>query len=216
MKLLSVNTGKARTLENPATPTGIFKTARLGPVAVGPLGLEGDDIVNLKVHGGTDQAVYLYGKPDYDYWEKELGRPLEPGLFGENLTVHGLDSGKMMIGDRLQIGDVVLEITGPRNPCTTFARIMKEKDWKARFDAARRPGVYARVLATGTVTAGDEVILIPFDGEKIPVTELTHDYKNPAPERMAWLLKAPIHKDLRAQYERALKMRQAQQAQQQQ
>ena len=216
MKLLSINTGKAGILENPDVRTGIFKSARQGAVAIGPLGLEGDEIVNLKVHGGTDQAVYIYGKPDYEFWEKELGRSLAPGLFGENLTIDGLQSKEIMIGDRLVIGEAVLEITSPRIPCTNFARVMQEENWKERFHAAQRPGIYARVIATGTVSAGDDVKLIPFAGEKIPVTELTEDYRKPAPARMEWLLKVPLHKDLREQYERDLKTLKQEQAQQQQ
>lgn len=216
MRILSVNTGKARDFDSDAGRTGIFKSPRQGPVAIHTLGVADDDVCDLSVHGGTDQAVYLYGQPDYDFWEKELGRTLAPGLFGENLTVSGLESKKMMIGDRLRIGDVLLELSAPRNPCSTFAKVMGDKMWVKRFRAAGRLGVYARVLETGTVEVGDRIERIPFDGERIAVMELGTDYKNPSPERMAWLLKAPIHKDLRAQYEQALKTLKAQQAQQQQ
>jgi MOSC domain-containing protein YiiM len=215
MKILSVNTGKAEPIAVKSGQSGIFKRPRQGRVAIGPLGLEGDVIIDTQNHGGPDQAVYLYGQPDYEFWENELGRELAPGLFGENLTVSGLESARMMVGDRLRIGKVLLEITSPRNPCMTFARVMGEEDWVKRFTDAQRPGVYARVIETGDVGAGDAAELIPFQGEKIPVTELTTDYRKPSPERMRWLLKAPLHTELREKYERALTELQAQQAQQQ-
>lgn len=215
MKLLSVNTGKARAFDNEMGRTGIFKTARPGPVAIHALGVGDDEICDLKHHGGPDQAVYIYGKPDYAFWETELCRRLEPGLFGENLTVSGFESRKIMIGDQLRIGAVVLEITSPRIPCSTFAKVIGEDNWVKRFHEAQRPGAYARVIAAGNVSAGDDVELIPFSGNRIPVTEMTSDYKKPAPERMRHLLKAPIHKDLRADYEAALKVLQQQQVQQQ-
>lgn len=216
MKILSVNCGKARPYGSALGRTGIFKTPVAGPVAIHALGIGDDEVSDLSVHGGTDQAVYLYGQPDYAFWEAELGRRLAPGLFGENLTVSGLESQAVMIGDRFRIGDVLIEASAPRNPCNTFALVMDDRMWVRRFHAAQRPGVYARVLVPGTIAAGDAVALVPFAGEKVPVTALTEDYKKPAPERMRWLLKAPIHKDLRAQYERALAALEAEQAQQQQ
>ena len=212
MKLLSINIAKARPFDNEMGRTGHFKQPVSGPVNVHAFGIGNDDICNLRVHGGTDQAVYIYGQPDYDFWEAELGRPLAPGTFGENLTVDGLECQRMMVGDRLGIGDVVLELTAPRIPCATFAAIMDDKLWIKRFHAARRHGVYARVLTPGTISAGNAVTHTPFAGEQIPVIELTEDYKNPAPDRMRRLLKAPIHKDLRDQYEKTL-MQQAQQQQ---
>lgn len=216
MRILSINTGKAAPIETSNGRSAIRKSPRQGPVAIHSLGLEGDDICDLSVHGGTDQAVYLYGQPDYDYWQAELGRALPAGLFGENLTISGLESQSVMIGDRFHIGDVLLEATGPRNPCNTFAVVMGDRGWVKRFHEAQRPGVYARVLETGVIEAGDAVGFIPFAGERIPVTDLTEDYKKPAPERMIRLLKTPLHTDLRDQYERALKALKEQQVQQQQ
>ena len=215
MKLLSVNTGKAEPVAAKSGTSGIFKRPQPKRVAIGVLGLEGDTIIDTQNHGGTDQAVYLYGEPDYAFWENELGRKLAPGLFGENLTVSGLESQSVMIGDRLRIGEVLLEITSPRNPCMTFENVMNEEGWVARFTAAQRPGVYARVIKTGDVGVGDEVELIRFAGEQIPVTELTTDYRRPSADRMRWLLKAPLHTKLRVKYESALKDLQQQQVQQQ-
>jgi len=212
MKLLSINIAKARPFDNEMGRTGHFKEPVSGPVRVRAFGVGDDDICNPRVHGGSEQAVYLYGAPDYAFWEAELGRKLEPGLFGENLTVSGLECQSILIGDRFRIGSVLLEASAPRNPCSTFAAVMGEPNWVKRFHAARRPGVYARVIEAGEITTGDEVIHIPFAGEKVPVIDLIEDFKNPAPERMRRLLKVPIHKDLRAQYEKTL----TQQAQQQQ
>lgn len=204
MRLVSVNTGKPMPINTKEKVSAIFKHPRQGPVAVGELGLDGDTVVDKVHHGGLDQAVYIYGQPDYDWWMEELGQALEPGTFGENLTISGLESAKFLIGDRLTIGEVLLEVTAPRNPCNTLATRMGDPHFVRRFHKAQRPGLYTRVLKTGSVRAGDEVGYDRFAGESIPVTELTEDYKNPGPDRMRWLLKAPIHRDLRDQYEAAL------------
>jgi len=204
MHILCVNIGAAQPTTAKAGLTGIFKQPQPGPVEIGPLGLKGDTIVDTRNHGGPDQAVYLYAQPDYDWWAKDLGRDMSPGLFGENLTIAGLESAKVLIGDRFEIGEVLLEATSPRIPCATFAARMGNPGWVKRFHKALRPGVYVRVLKTGSVRAGDPIRHLPFAGEPIPIIEMMNDYKNPAPERMRRFLKAPLHRDLQARYETAL------------
>ena len=203
MHIIAVNRGRPEHIPGHAALTGICKHP-VDAAMIAPLGLEGDAVMDTKNHGGPDQAVYLYGRPDYDVFERELGRELPPGLFGENLTIGGLDSQAIHIGDRFGIGEVLLEATSPRIPCATFAARMGDPHWLKRFFAANRPGVYARVLHPGRVEAGMPVRHIPYAGEPVHVIELMQDYKNPAPERMRRLLKAPIHRELVEKYEAKL------------
>jgi len=67
MGILSINTAKPQSLlvGGKSVTTGIFKTPRNESVFIGELGLDGDTIVNTKVHGGEDQAIYLYSAADY-------------------------------------------------------------------------------------------------------------------------------------------------------
>ena len=97
MKLISINIGHEQTLQKKdrVERTGIFKLPVDHPVNVTRLGLEKDVIVSKKHHGGPDQAIYIYGEPDYQWWSRELGRNLGPGTFGENLTISGLESAKV-------------------------------------------------------------------------------------------------------------------------
>jgi MOSC domain-containing protein YiiM len=201
MKILSVNIGKPEHIDGYKPLTGICKKPVSGPVAVGPYGLEGDAIMDTRSHGGLDQAVYLFGQPDYDFIAAATGRTFSPGLFGENLTVAGLESQHVLIGDRFEIGDVLLEATCPRIPCATFSARMRDPGWVKTFFAINRPGAMVRVLRPGPVEAGMAVRHIPFSGPRVPLVELMQDYKNPAPERMRYLLQAPIHRDLVALYQ---------------
>lgn len=166
MKLASVNVGAPKAIAGAGKSgvTGIFKEPQAEPVFVGRLGLSGDTIADAENHGGPDQAVYVFGVPDYEWWSKEVGRALEPGTFGENLTVSGLESAKLNVGDRLVTGDVVLEVTGPRIPCGTISARMEDRLFVKKFRFAERPGVYCRVLREGEVRAGDGVILEPYSG----------------------------------------------------
>ena len=178
MRLLSINIGQMTPMPGvkKVGQTGIFKTPAAGLVSVTPLGLEGDAIADVRHHGGPDQAVYVYGAPDYDWWAAELGQPLPPGTFGENLTLDGLASGRLCAGDRLHLAEVVLEVTSPRIPCVTLAARMGDPAFVKRFRHAERPGVYCRVIREGMAAAGEAVRLEPFAGPRLGVLEMFRDY----------------------------------------
>jgi len=171
--------------DNPDGTTSIDKRALAGPVAVGALGLSGDRQSDTENHGGADQAVYLYADEDADWWARELGREVPPGLFGENLRTSGIDVSGIRIGQWLHIGDsVVLEVTAPRTPCATFARRMGEPHWVRRFTERRAPGAYARVLQTGVVCQGDPVLAMPAPAHDVTVAALLPPVEPGAFERL--------------------------------
>jgi MOSC domain-containing protein YiiM len=170
-KVDSVNLGRPR--PNPHKEigwTGIGKQPTDEPVHVrapGPKttglgsGLVGDFIGDGKHHGGNDQAIYAFQREDLDDWERQLGRKLPNGFFGENLTTVGLDVNEARIGERWRIGQqVVLQVTAPRIPCSTFRGWMGEKGWAKTFTAAGRPGAYLRVTAAGPIRTGDPIEVI--------------------------------------------------------
>lgn len=204
MKLASLNVGLAKPFANQTGQSAIDKKPVAGAREVGTLGLEGDEICDHHHHGGPDQAVYLYGTADYAFFEKEHGIVWRPGLFGENLTIEGLDSTQINIGDRFEIGTVVLEATSPRIPCGTFATHMNDKFWVKKFYAAGRFGVYARVLQTGEVEAGQEVSFHAFTEPKIAIANLISDVQSPSIERMRNLLEVPIPTGHRQRFEQLL------------
>ena len=141
-------------------------------------GVAGDHIA-ADYHGGTGQAAYLYGREDYDFFERELGISLTSGVFGENITV-GRIPPDPRVGDRLVFDEgVVLEVTGPRTPCSTFAARMREvvgsdaaKGWLKRFRAARRLGIYCRVIEEGEVRSDMRVTIDRGSADWIRVMEL--------------------------------------------
>jgi MOSC domain-containing protein YiiM len=159
MRVVSVNVSPVRTIamSDGEVPTGIFKEPVEGRVTVRRLGLDGDAQADLTVHGGVDQAVYAYALEDVEWWEGELRRPLGPGFFGENLTLHGVQVNEARPGEIWEVGDTLLQVTKPRQPCRKLATKVGDLGFVKRFVLARRPGAYLRVLREGTVATGDRV-----------------------------------------------------------
>ena len=171
--VLSVNVARVRTNPDPhamSNVTGIDKVAVTEPVMVrapGPMrsgvgsGLVGDTIGNQKLHGGDDQAVYVYAREDLDAWEIQLQRTISNGNFGENLTTSGVDVTALRIGERWRVGTdgLVLEVSAPRTPCRTFQAFLNLAHWMKTFIQAGKPGAYLRVISPGTVCAGDAIAI---------------------------------------------------------
>ena len=168
MKLLSLNVGRAKAVdvvEESKKVTGIDKRPVAGPVrvaapgpkGVGASGVAGDAVCNTEHHGGDDQAVYAFAREDLDDWERELGRTLPSGVFGENLTTEGLLEAQVGIGDRFRIGSALLEVSQPRIPCHKLAMRHARPDLPKHFLASGRSGLYFRVIEAGEVGRGDAI-----------------------------------------------------------
>lgn len=194
----AVSTGKAAPISTKSGFSGIDKRPRLGAVAVHRLGLEGDEIVDTENHGGPDQAVYCYCREDYDWWSAELGIELHAGRFGENLTLTGIATADVAVGDRLEGGGLVLEVTSPRIPCATFSVHMDDSQFVSRFFRANRTGFYCRVVSEGAVEAGDALQFSPFVGEPVPITELVerYGYRKLDAATLARYRAAPLHGEM--------------------
>ena len=162
MKLLSVQIGKARTLERGwrKVRTGIFKDPVLFRVRATRLGLDGDVQADRRVHGGPEMAVYAYDLSGYAHWRGELGVDFPFGQFGENLTVEGMPETEVRIDDVYRIGAALLQVSKPRSPCFKLALRMERPDFPKRFLRSRRTGFYLRVLEEGELGAGDPITLV--------------------------------------------------------
>jgi MOSC domain-containing protein YiiM len=208
MKLTSVNIGQERTIEkaDKSGKTGIYKLPAEGPIHVTALGIPEDAVVDKKNHGGPDQAIYIYCEPDYKWWANELGMEMLQGTFGENLTLRGLESATVSIGDRLHVGGVILQVTSPRIPCKTLAARMKDAHFIKRFREAERPGLYCRVLQEGEVQAGQPVRLEAYGSKTVTILEMFRDFyqRDTTEEEIRRYLEAPIASRARQDKEKQL------------
>jgi MOSC domain-containing protein YiiM len=152
--------------------TGIDKRPVDGPVLLTAAGVQGDTVCETKHHGGPDQAVYAYAAEDLAFWTAELGQEFRPGGVGENLTVSGVDCTGAVLGERWQVGEVVLQVRSCRTPCRVFAGFRGVRDLVKRFIAAGRPGAYLAVERPGLVCAGDTVELLDRPDHGVTVADL--------------------------------------------
>jgi MOSC domain-containing protein YiiM len=181
MQVLSVNRAAAewRQIKGRRVLTAIGKRPVEGPVAVGPMGLAGDEQADPSVHGGISKAVYLYPHEHYAFWQRVRAQaqvslwdePLPPGSLGENLTVQGLTEDQLWVGDRLQLPGCVLAVSEPRFPCFKFSAAMGFEQAGKLMVQSGWCGSYLAVIEPGQATAGDPITLIPGPRE-VSVREL--------------------------------------------
>lgn len=166
MKVISTNIGVRKKVDWKGTllETGIFKQP-VASIYLDKEDVQKDAVIDRRYHGGIDKAVYAYSVDHYPYW-KELYPALEWdfGMFGENLSVEGLEESKLHIGDSFKVGAAIIEVTGPREPCVKLGMRFKDVKVIKQFWKQTKSGVYFKVRQAGEVKAGD--VLEPLQSKK--------------------------------------------------
>ncbi|MBI1749093.1 MAG: MOSC domain-containing protein [Acidobacteria bacterium] len=171
--------------------SGIFKDSVKGPVWLGRTNLAGDGQADTKHHGGPNKAVLGYSAEHYPDWNRELA-PLEfpHGGFGENFTISGQDELSVCVGDTYAVGDAVLQVSQPRQPCVNLARKWRLPDLPALVMKSARGGWYFRVLIEGHVEAGQDVRLVERPFPDMPIARVFALYRDGADRETALRLAA--------------------------
>lgn len=163
MKVIATNIGDRRSINyrGKTIETGIYKAPVKEGIFLEKEDVKGDAVVDRRFHGGIDKACYLYSAEAYEYW-KPLYMDLDwkYGMFGENLTVLGLDEKLLKVGDRYQVGDAIVEISQPRQPCFKLGIRMGTQAILKQFMNTSLSGSYVRVIKNGMVKEGDIFHLI--------------------------------------------------------
>jgi len=206
MKLLSIQTGIIKDIpwEGKMVQSAIFKDVVSTPLYLGELGLAGDRQAEAKYHGGVDKAVYAYPVEYYPIWESFLGRKLNPGSFGENLLLEGLQDHEVSPGDQLKIGEVVIQAISPRIPCFKIGMRHNYKDLTARFIQECKYGVYFKVLKTGTIQGDSPIEIKEKSNVNFSIEDMSKAYAFPRKnaEMIAKILAYPeLEEKLRQDFE---------------
>ncbi|MEM9077355.1 MAG: MOSC domain-containing protein [Bacteroidota bacterium] len=171
MKVISTNLAQPVSFEwNGEThTTGIFKYPVNQALTLQEEIVENDTIADRRVHGGIFKACYLFSSDNYPFWkEKYPHLDWKWGMFGENLTVEGLNESILRIGSIYRLGTALVQITQPREPCYKLGYRFGNQGILSEFIEHAAPGTYVRVLESGQVAKGDEVELV--EESKSPLT----------------------------------------------
>lgn len=163
MKISTILIGQAQTHSSPEGPwlTATYKKPISGEIHLGAMGLEGDEHADRVNHGGRDKAVLAYAAEHYPWWQSELQREdFTGGALGENLVIEGGDEAALCLGDRYRIGEAIVEVSQPRQPCWKQARRWGIQNLVLQIVRCGRTGWYLRVLNEGSISVGDELRLI--------------------------------------------------------
>lgn len=175
MKIISTNIAKPAIIEwrGKEVQTGIYKYETDSPITLGLEDVVNDHVLDRKYHGGAEKACYLYSADHYEFWKNKYpDQDWKWGMFGENLTVSGLNESDIRIGDRFRIGEAVVQVSQPRQPCFKLGVRFGDQKIVDDFWMAPYPGVYVRVLLPGAVRKGDEMTLIERNPESLPLSRV--------------------------------------------
>ncbi|UQZ83623.1 6-N-hydroxylaminopurine resistance protein [Paenibacillus konkukensis] len=173
MQLLSLNVGKPIVIDYNGKPveTGIYKQPTEHAVYLSAVQLEGDGQADRVNHGGEDKALCVYSAGRYGYWRERLNLELPYGAFGENFTVSGMLEQEVHIGDIFQLGETVVQISQPRQPCFKLGKKHNEPTLPMQVQETGYSGYYFRVLETGYVQQGQSFKLVQRDAAGISIAE---------------------------------------------
>lgn len=180
MKILSTNIGERKEIDwkGKKVVTGIFKYPVEEPIFLDTENVKNDAICDRKYHGGIDQAVYGYSYKHYSYFLRLFPKSdWKLGMFGENLTIDDLDETQLHVGDTFRVGECILEVTKPREPCMKLGVRFNDMKVVKEFWNTSYSGVYFKILQTGRVRAGDELIPIDTYPENKTIAQLYEEKK---------------------------------------
>ena len=175
MKVISVNRGEAQSVvwRGEQVKTGIFKCPIDGPIFLGTEDVVEDAVVDREYHGGIDKAVYAYSLNHYPFWKERFpDLDWNYGMFGENLTIEGMEESKMLIGSIYKVGEVQIQVCQPRQPCFKLGIRFNTQAVLKTFINEPFSGIYFRVIQAGKVKPGDELKLIIDESESPSIAEV--------------------------------------------
>lgn len=154
MKVISTNIAEITEVEwrGQRVKTGIYKKPTLDGIFLGKEDVQKDVVVDRRFHGGIDKACYLFSADNYPFWqEKYPNLNWNWGMFGENVTVKGLDEAKIRIGNIYKIGQALVQVSQPREPCYKLGIRFNDQTILKEFISHKKPGTYVRILEEGFV-----------------------------------------------------------------
>lgn len=160
-----------------AVKSGINQKHSCEQLLVAEGAVTGDSQADPKHHGGLDRVLHHFPREHYGQyrrWDMISGFKDAPTM-GENISTVGLDETQVNIGDIIQIGEVLLQVTQPRSPCFKLNLQFGHNEFALAMQQSGRCGWFYRVIQTGTIYAADTIKLVERCSD-ISIAEAMHIY----------------------------------------
>ena len=147
-------------------------------------GIIGDSVYHTEVHGGNDKAICCYNIDHFTFWKEKLGFDLSNAAFGENLSLTGSAALEehVYIGNQYQLGQAVVEVSQPRQPCYIIGVRHNYKKFVIHIQETGFTGFYLRTITPGTFNQSDNLIPLSTHPDQISVMSVNkvryHDTGN--------------------------------------
>lgn len=147
-------------------------------------GILGDSVYHTDVHGGNDKAICCYNIDHFKFWKEKLGFNLTNAAFGENLSLTGDNAleENVFIGNRYQLGEALIEVSQPRQPCYIIGVRHNYKKFVVHVQETGFTGFYLRTLQSGQFCSTDKLIPLFTHPDQISIMDANtvryHDTQN--------------------------------------
>ena len=162
MNIIGLYQAKIRRIGPKNEFTGIYKYP-IASAKVDKLGIQGDIQVDKRYHGGPERALHQYALSSYEKISKGyplLHKKMWPGAIGENISVPTMNENTVCIGDIYQMGEVTVQVSGPRMPCFKISERFSTPNLHKFVAKHGIHGWYYRVLKDGKLSVDAPVTLI--------------------------------------------------------
>lgn len=118
-------------------------------------GIDGD-----RKGGNPNRQLNIMSRSTVDAL-RGMGLKTAPGELGEQIVIDGFDVADLNPGDRVQLGDAVIEVVSFRTGCERFEHI-QSTDPKT---LVRKLGIMARVIESGAIRVGAPVRVVAYQSQ---------------------------------------------------
>jgi MOSC domain-containing protein YiiM len=161
MKISALFAGKPVPFGPRQSPSSIIKYPH-DSLTIKTDGALEDEQGNKKLHGGPQMALHQFAQGSYQYLQQafpDAAEKMHIGSIGENISAPDMDESNVYIGDIYRIGDVLLQVSSPRAPCSKINQRYGKKKIDTFILENGLTGWYFRVLQSGKITVNDMIIL---------------------------------------------------------
>ncbi|WP_395338152.1 MOSC domain-containing protein [Ningiella sp. W23] len=182
MRITGLFAGKPQPFGPRKAPSSIIKELHES-LRINEDGAQEDEQGNKKLHGGPQMALHQYAQKSYIALQNAFPKTaylMSIGSIGENISAPDMDESNVYIGDVYKMGEVELQVSSPRAPCSKINHRYGQKKIDTFVLEQGICGWYFRVLKNGVLHHDDEISLLARNANPVSVRTLMFMTKPPA------------------------------------